>query len=588
MNEVDRHRGPLLSCTPLFAGLDEAAIEDVLGRARSRPYAPGQLICHQGDPSESLFVLRSGSAQAVVTSVTESRETTVARLRPGDVIGEVGVVTDRPRSASVIARSNVFTLELMREDFVGLLIRHPRLLTNLTQLLGGRLAKRNADLRGRPAGEIVAVVVGTGLARAAVQAVSAARCASPEPLAVVDLLGQRADRNEDGTGLRDACTPGSITEALERLDTLAASHGPVAIVVGADEAGIDRLFEHVDRVLGLLTGEEARALTVRLHATSQQADLVLLANDLAAGPPPSDAYRVVRRCAEDLSAQDVAWLGRHLSRTKLGLALGAGGAKAFAHAGVIQALERAGYCVDYVAGSSMGAVVAVWLALGMTGAEIAATLTEQCGGAAVVNAVFRKGAAGDGVEVFTRIFRETTADRAFADLSIPVTVMTADVARRCPAPLTTGPLWEALMAALAIPGLYPPWTRGGQRLVDAVSLTPVPLDAVLEAGADITIAVNLLGRETLSQWPGDDGSALPPLPVPGHARDTVVEVLELAQLDASARQTARADVPITPRFGPGTWRHMELGRFFFEAGSQAAESELPRLHRLARPVRVLV
>jgi predicted acylesterase/phospholipase RssA len=89
--------------------------------------------------------------------------------------------------------------------------------------------------------------------------------------------------------------------------------------------------------------------------------------------------------------------------------------------------------------------------------------------------------------------RQTGAlrDLSFADLSIPATVMTANLAGRCPAPISTGPLWEALMAALAIPGLYSPWVRGGQRLVDAVTLTPVPLGSVVEAGADIIPATDI-------------------------------------------------------------------------------------------------
>jgi predicted acylesterase/phospholipase RssA len=146
--------------------------------------------------------------------------------------------------------------------------------------------------------------------------------------------------------------------------------------------------------------------------------------------------------------------------------------------------------------------------------------------------------------------------------------MTADLAGKCPAPIRTGPLWEALMAALTVPGLYTPWARGEQRLVDAVSLTPVPLDSVIEMGADVTIAVNLLGRETLQEWPFDCGSLVIANFTRGQARDTVIEVLELAQLDASARQTSRADVPITPVFGPGTWRHAHLGSLFFAAGQR--------------------
>jgi len=298
---------------------------------------------------------------------------------------------------------------------------------------------------------------------------------------------------------------------------------------------------------------------------------------------PVSGGRVVRRCTAELSARDVGWLGRHLSRTKLGLALGAGGAKCFAHAGVLQVLEGAGYEVDYVAGSSMGAVVAVWRALGLTAAQIVATLEERCAPEPVVEAIFRKGETGGGREVFARIFRETTTDRAFGDLTIPATVMTADLASRSPAPIRSGPLWEALVAALSIPGLYEPYVRGAQRLVDAVTLTPVPLDAVVEAGADVTIAVNLLGRETLPRWPGADELLAPPATHHGKGRDTVVEVLELAQVDASARQTARADVPVTPRFGPGSWRNMQLGPQCLEAGRVAAEAALSHLAVLARP-----
>lgn len=63
---------------------------------------------------------------------------------------------------------------------------------------------------------------------------------------------------------------------------------------------------------------------------------------------------------------DLGWLARHLTRTKLGLALGAGGAKGYAHVGVLQVLEEAGYVVDCVAGSSIGAIVGAYLASGWT------------------------------------------------------------------------------------------------------------------------------------------------------------------------------------------------------------------------------
>jgi CRP-like cAMP-binding protein len=141
MIDRDWHRSMVVSRTPLFTGLEEAALEDVLSCSRSRRYTAGQLICREGDASSSVFLLCRGVVTAFVTSVTSSRVATVARLRPGDVIGEVGFITNLPRSASVIARSDAELLEIAREDFARLLVRHPELLANITQLLAERLAK---------------------------------------------------------------------------------------------------------------------------------------------------------------------------------------------------------------------------------------------------------------------------------------------------------------------------------------------------------------------------------------------------------------------------------------------------------------
>jgi hypothetical protein len=112
---------------------------------------------------------------------------------------------------------------------------------------------------------------------------------------------------------------------------------------------------------------------------------------------------------------------------------------------------------------------------------------------------------------------------------------------------------------------------------------------VRAARADLAIALNLLGREVLPAWPGVDRPD--PFRRPGAQADrdisrklrAVVEVLELAQMETAARETMRADVPITPRFGPGTWRHFQLADYFLAAGAEAAEAALPRLAQLARP-----
>ena len=587
---LGRRRVPFLPGGPLFAQLDAKALDDIRRRTRPRRYAAGDVLCQEGDQSDSVLVLQRGFADVHVTPRAGKRPVTVRHLHAGDVVGEVGALTGLPRSATVVASSDIGALEIEREAFNRLLADHPKLEANLTRLLGARLASGNSALRG-PGQGIVALIVGTKRSYPADRVLEAARRASPRPTAVIDL--RSASDAIAGASLAPAravpghtCAVTGVPHALEHLDRLESTHETVILVVGAAQHGLARLLARADRVVALASRGEAVALAPRLRPVHRLADLVLIGRAPDDSIPPLAEWRVVRRCVDEPTAFDIAWLGRHLSRTKLGLALGAGGAKCFAHAGVIDTLQRAGYTVDYVSGSSMGAVTAVWLALGMSGADIADTFSRQWAPRPVVDEIFRKGAAGDGVRILGQLLRETTGDRSFADLETAATVMTADLAARCPAPLTSGALWEALMAALAIPGLYPPWPRGEQRLVDAVSLTPVPTESAVEAGADVTLAVNVLGREAHPSWPATAAGAGPAATAslrPGHVRDTVVEVLELAQIDASARQAARADVPITPRFGPATWRDMQLGPLFFAAGAEAAETQLSRLRSLARP-----
>ena len=90
-----------------------------------------------------------------------------------------------------------------------------------------------------------------------------------------------------------------------------------------------------------------------------------------------------------------------------------------------------------------------------------------------VQAIFRRGGA-DGTAVMARLARETTADAGFADLPMPPSVLTADLSAQRPVLLTEDGVADALVAAMTVPGLYPPVRRGDQRLVDAVVLTPGP------------------------------------------------------------------------------------------------------------------
>jgi predicted acylesterase/phospholipase RssA len=441
---------------------------------------------------------------------------------------------------------------------------------NALSTLRRRLAHARSRTADRELGETVALATGASLRDQVQRVIAAARAATPRSVMAID---------------RDFSFAGAVTAA----EGLASMHATVLLPAELDARTITTLLRESDRVVALAgtAAEAAELAAISPRAGGDRVEVVLVgedASEAAASWPAHTPAHIVRRCELPLVDAELAWLGRHLTRTKLGLVLGAGGAKGYAHVGVLQVLEEAGYTIDSVAGSSIGAIVGTLLALGAGAAGIDAMLREAFTPANIAE-IFKVALSGraTGLDVMTKLLREMTGDRTFADASIPLTVMAVDLDERAPAPLRDGTIWEALLAATALAGVFPPQERDGHRLVDGLALVPVPTASAIEDGADLTLAVNLIGRESLAHWPGE-----PPPPPPEQRRrkgmlDSLLEVMDLSQLEESCRHTEMADVPVTPVFGPCEWRDFHLADAFLAAGRAAAEQALATLRSLASP-----
>lgn len=259
----------------------------------------------------------------------------------------------------------------------------------------------------------------------------------------------------------------------------------------------------------------------------------------------------------------------------LGLALGAGGAMGYANVGALQALHEADIPVHCLAGASMGAVVGCLAALGMDPYEIENALRKTMTAETMNVAISPSGTSS--APLVERVFRDLTGDATFADLVMPMSVMAADLDNGMPVTIDQGPLWMALIPAVAFTGAYTPYRDHahftGRRLVDGLALTPVPVEAVRALGAGVTVAINVMNRDRLRTWPNTDHEPPAPADKDG-AVATMLEVLELTQIEASARNAERADVLVTPRFGPGSWRDWHMAELFVQAGRDAMEQRL--------------
>ncbi len=184
---------------------------------------------------------------------------------------------------------------------------------------------------------------------------------------------------------------------------------------------------------------------------------------------------------------------------KVGLALGGGGARGWAHIGVIEALEEAGVRVSYVAGASMGALVGGAYAAGKLPLlrEFALQLDWKQVLYYFLEVNFPRSGLIDGTRIAAFV-RQQVSRSNIESLPLPFATVATDVMTGREVVMKKGDLIEAIRASISIPGIFTPVNREGAVLVDGGLVNPVPVSVAREMGADFVIAVDLnqgaLGR----------------------------------------------------------------------------------------------
>ncbi|PYC22661.1 patatin-like phospholipase family protein [Pseudomonas alcaligenes] len=175
---------------------------------------------------------------------------------------------------------------------------------------------------------------------------------------------------------------------------------------------------------------------------------------------------------------------------KVALVLGSGGARGYAHIGVIEALEARGYEIGCIAGCSMGAVVGGIYAAGKLREYRAWTESlDYLDVLRLLDVSFRLGAIR-GEKVFGKI-HEIVGEIDIENLAIPYTAVATDLTNQQEIWFQEGCLHKAMRASAAIPSLFTPVTQGSRMLVDGGLLNPLPIVPVVSSHCDLIVAVNL-------------------------------------------------------------------------------------------------
>jgi len=246
------------------------------------------------------------------------------------------------------------------------------------------------------------------------------------------------------------------------------------------------------------------------------------------------------------------------------LALGGGGARGFAHIGVLQVLQEHGITVDGIVGTSMGALVGSTYAV-KTDIYYLGRLVEYLGWEDLVDIRFPRLGLVDGVKVQTLI-ELLTKGKNFEDTSIKFWAVATDLDTGEEVIFKEGPLAPAIRASISIPGVFKPVELDGRTLVDGAVVAGVPVKVAKMMKGDLTIGVNVGFDHTQHRV--------------RNLFDVISKVMDIMGNRLDAYQLPNADLVITPKLGDiGT---MDFGRAdeCIEIGRKAAEEVMPQIQDL--------
>ncbi len=269
----------------------------------------------------------------------------------------------------------------------------------------------------------------------------------------------------------------------------------------------------------------------------------------------------------------LGWVARDIAGLKVGLALGAGSYRGYAHVGVLRALQRIGLEPDYLAGTSIGAAVVGLYAMGRS-AEESAGFLDALDGVFFRPTLSRRSLLSNAA--LTAKVQEICLETRIEELPLPLAVVAADPETGREIVFRRGLLWLAVLGSSSIPGVHPALRIGPYSAVDGGIVNPVPSSAVTAMGADKVVAVRL-GRPRPAA--DADAEARESKGRRPSAIETMVRSVELMQATMRGQRSTAAIVispecEDVPAIG---LRRFSLGRRYVEAGEVAVEAALPRI-----------
>lgn len=567
----------LLESSPMFRGLDRPTLSAISAELEWLSLPGGATLFEAGEPSDAMYILIAGCLGAYSGG---DAPRLLGRITAGEAVGEMGLVSGHARSATVRALRDSDLARLPRESFDRVILRHPAAMLRLAQLVVGRLesSERGGGRVGPRTYAVLPQSIEVDVGGFATELVAALA---------------RHGRAELVWSVRGADHTSAWFHRVE------SANDYVVYVADPEATTWSKLcVRQADSVLFVARAEAPAGPwplgggDLSQGAVQARAELVLLHEERI---EPGAAARWCRQVPgvphhHVRGAPDVERVARLLTGKAVGLVLSGGGARGFAHIGVVRALREAGVAIDLVGGTSMGAIMGAGVAAGWTTDEMVARFHRSFVATNPLSDYTLPIVSLVAGRKVSRLLRQEFGETAIEDLPLPFYAVSANLTTGRGSVHRVGDLWRWLRASVAIPGVLPPVFHRGEVHVDGGAMNNMPVDVMRAFHPGVVIGVDV-GSDTTFTSDIQDVD-LPPLwKLLGwfrrhKQRPTILQILWRAGMVNSDAATAAGrrltDLLLQPPLADVdllNWRAFERA---IEAGYRHANEQLAALDAAGR------
>lgn len=469
---------------PLFAGLDRPTLARVAEELEWIALPGGAELFQENDPPDAVYVLLAGCLGAFRREA--DRLQLIGRIAPGETVGEMALLSGHRRTATVRALRDSEVVRFSLGAFERLARVHPEAMLAIARVAVERLER---TLEGRqetpPPRTLTLLPAHAGVAMDA----------------LIERLVDALTRFGEVAAVGAAAYAQAPIEALHAVE---AQHRYVLYVGSAsDGAWNERCRRQADCLLWVADAtqapEQITAPQATLDAHQSSALALLQPGRILPGAARNWRRRLgLQQHFHLRDGADIERLARRLARRSVGVVFSGGGARGFAHIGAIRAMREAGLAIDAVGGTSIGALMAAAVALEWEDETLYQTFHRAFVASNPLSDYTLPLVSLVAGRKASRLLRAEFGEGDIEDLPLPFYCISADLADGRAVVHDEGPLWRALRATIAIPGILPPVCSRGQVLVDGGVIDNLPIAAMRALNPGPAIGVDIAGHHALA------------------------------------------------------------------------------------------